>query len=80
MKSWPAFGCGEFLVSATRLGIDGGGVEPHPVDRRAFLGADRGVVIEDLQAHGVFAADHLVEDRPRAGIDHLDVLLGERRR
>ena len=57
--------------------IDGGRVEPHPIDRRALLGADRGVVIEDLQAHGVFAADHLVEDRPRAGVDHPDVLLGE---
>src|ERR1700730_17128277 len=39
----------------------GGGLHLDPIGRRALLGADHGVMIENLQADRVFAGDDLIE-------------------
>ena len=60
-----------------QLGLHHHRLQLQPLGGRALLGAERGMVVEDLQHKGIFPRDDLIENRARAGADGFDALLPE---
>src|SRR5450432_2794860 len=58
-------GMRRILLDADHRQGAGGGLHLDPIDRRALLGADHGMMVEDLQRDRVFAGDDLIEHLAR---------------